>query len=138
MSNTTKKVSFGYKQMCPNKHIRFLSPLKGIMTSGKPLRFKITSASFCEDNRRLYLRYFMLDSTDTEHTSIQESYNIDDNEFKVLCYNLFNPYAGEMLSLYEKDFLNITGTAYIHFIDFVPYIDTVTIRVPATMKGGEN
>lgn len=134
MNNTSKK-SFAYKQMCLNKHIRFLSQTRGTMTGGRPFKFRIVSSSFCDDNRKLYLKYKILDSPDMENNSIQEEYDIDGLEFKILCHNLFNPYAGQMLSLYEKSFFNISGTAHIYFIDFVPYVDTVSIQVDDSEEG---
>lgn len=116
-----------------NKHIRFFTALKGTVSSEKPMKFKIVLSSYCEKERTLYLKYRFLDDC-SNNNSVLESYDIDSGDFEILCQNLFNPSEGQVLSIYEDDFLNIVGTATIQFIDYVPYVDTTSIRTTNKAK----
>ena len=124
---TTSILGKGNEKVSLNKHICFFNALKGTVSSKEPMKFKIVHSSYCEEKRTLYLKYRFLDDC-TKNNTVLESYDIDGCDFGILCYNLFNPSEGQVLSLYERDFLNIVGTANIQFVNFVPYIDTPSIR----------
>lgn len=92
--------------------------------------FRIVDSSYKDKDRKLYLTFEILSEfEDGESMFTLEEYNVDESEFYFLIQNLLKPNFGEIVPIFENDFIGITGQVYIYVIQSKIYLDTMSMRI---------
>lgn len=113
-----------------NKPVTYFKNRRDCVCYYKAYSFRIAEASYRHKDRKLYLKFELLSEfEDGESMYTVEEYGVDESEFYFLVQNLLKPNFGEIVPIFENDFVGITGQVYIYVIQSKIYLDTLSMRI---------
>ena len=106
-----------------NHHVMFFEKKLQTCFWHDAIPFKIIKSSYCSEQNKIYFTYQLsIPNAKNFGNLIMNSYEIDDEDFKLFVDKVFNPCIGEVVSVYEKDFVGVKGTCNICFINGEPFV----------------